>query len=153
MSSTFTPYAHAQKILCGEGNWTTNTIKVALITSGYTFNSTHTLFDNGSNDATNPSYNELAGGNGYTAGGATLTASKANTMLDANDVSWSFTADKTFRCAIIYISGTVESLSYPVLGHWLFDSTPADITVPNGQNFTIVWHPNGIFSLSLTFGD
>lgn len=148
MSSTFTPYAHAQKILSGAGDWTANTVKLALITSGYTFSASHTLFNNGSNDATNPSYNELAGGDGYIAGGATVTTSKTNTALDAADVSWSFTADKSFRSAVLYISGTVESLSSPVLAHWLFDSTPADITVPNGQDFTVVWHPNGVFTLS-----
>lgn len=148
MSSTFTPYAHAQKILSGEGNWTANTIKLALITSGYTFSTAHTLFNNGSNDSTNPSYNELAGGNGYTAGGETITASKTNTMLDANDITWTFTAEKVFRAAILYISGTIESLSSPVLAYWLFDNTPADITVPSGQNFAVVFNPSGVFTLS-----
>lgn len=57
----------------GEWDWDTDTIKVALVQSAYTYSDAHDYF----NDITN----EVAGGSGYTAGGATL-GTKSNTFTD-----------------------------------------------------------------------
>ncbi len=84
-------------------DWVTDTIKVALVTSAYTPNQdTHDFW----NDV---SANELAAGNGYTTGGNAL-ASKTRTYdtasntvrLDAADATWTFSATKTFRYAVVY---------------------------------------------------
>lgn len=64
----------------------TDTFRVILLTSGYTFDSTHdVLADLGAN--------ELATGNGYTTGGLiltgqTLTVNVDDTILDFEDATW-----------------------------------------------------------------
>lgn len=146
MATTFTKYTHAHKCFCdGTIDWDTDTIKVALVTSSYTFSAAHTIFDNGADDATDPSFNEVATGDGYTTGGETLTASASNTALDAVDVTWS-ALTKTFRGGIVYKSGTANGLVNPLVGYILFDDTPADIVV-SGIDFVLVWNASGLFSL------
>lgn len=139
MATTITKYTHAHKILCGAGNWTSDTIKVALLTSGYSFSSAHTTF-------ADASANEVSNGNGYTTGGVTLAnPTKSDTNLDADDATWT-ALTKTFRGAVVYISGTVEALTNPLLAYILFDSTPADIVMA-GTDFRIVWDASGIVTL------
>lgn len=137
MAVTFTKYTHAHKILCGDGDWTDSTIKLALVTSSYSFSAAHTVW-------ADASANEVASGDGYTTGGETLgSTTKSDTVLDAADVTWS-TLTKTFRGAVLYISGTVESLTNPVLAYISFDS--ADVGVVN-KDFTVMWSASGIFTL------
>ena len=138
MATALTKYTHTHKILCGEGDWTGDTIKLALVTSGYTFSAAHTVW-------ADASASEVADGNGYTTGGATVSASKTNTALGAGNTT--FTAlDKTFRGGVVYISGTVESLTNPVLFYLLFDDTPADITI-GGIDFVVAWNAAGVATL------
>jgi hypothetical protein len=142
-----TPYTHSLKILCGGGDWLADDVRLALLSSGYTFSAAHTLFDNGANNATDPSFSELTTGDGYTAGGAALTTSIADNKVTASPVT--FTAlDKTFRQGVIYINATVDTLAKPVLFHILFDNTPADITIP-GVDFAVNWNANGIAILGV----
>ncbi len=119
-----------------------DTIKVALVTSSYTPDrDNHDFFD----DVTN----EIAG-TGYTAGGAAL-ASKAVTQDDTNDegkfdaadTAWT-TATFTARGAVIYKDTGVSTTS-PLIAYIDFGS---DKTVTAGT-FTIQWHADGI----LTIGD
>lgn len=138
MAITITKYSHTHKILCGAGSWTDNTIKLALVTSGYTFSAAHTIWGD-------VSANEVATGDGYTTGGLTLTTSKTNAALDATDLTFSVLT-KTFRGAVIYISGTVETLVNPVLFYILFDDTPGDIVI-QGNDFVISWNASGIATL------
>jgi hypothetical protein len=146
MAIVNTPYNQALKILCGAGDWLASDVKLALLSSGYTFDAAHTLFDNGADDATDPSFSELANEDGYTTGGEALTTSIADNKLDAAPTV--FTAlDKTFRQGIIYINATVDTVAKPVLFHILFDDTPADITIP-GVDFAVNWNANGIASLA-----
>lgn len=82
-------------------------IKVALITTNFSATSSD-FFD----DLT-----ELAAGDGYTAGGATLTASASLDTtnhrfdVDFGDTAWTFTAQKTFRYAGFYHSGSTTATS------------------------------------------
>ena len=77
--------------LCMTGviNPATDTFRIILLTSGYTFDPAHTqLSDLGAN--------ELATGNGYTVGGLilagqTLTVSGDDTTLDFDDATWTGT--------------------------------------------------------------
>jgi hypothetical protein len=142
-----TPYTHALKVLCGAGDWLANDVRLALVASGYTFSAAHTMFDNGLTNSTNPKHHELTTGGGYTAGGAALTTSIANNKLDASTVTFA-ALDKTFRCGIIYINGTIDTIAKPVLFHILFDDTPNDITVSD-IDFIITWNPNGIATLGV----
>lgn len=125
-------------------DWLSDTFKVALATTTYTPNlTTHDFFD----DITN----ELAAGNGYTAGGETL-ASKTTSApsagvvaRDCADVVWTFTATKDFRYAVIYKSTGVSSTSPLVC---LIDITGAgNQTAPVGT-WTLQFHATGLWTLT-----
>lgn len=140
MAATITPYAHLWKLVTTGGlDLDTSTIKIRLVTSNYVFNAAHTLWDNGANDSTDPSYNEVSSGNGYTTGGVTLANPVVtNATIDYDDVTWT-ALTKTFRAAIAVAVGTFGGVVDPVLFYLLPDSTPADI-VSSGSNYTIVWN-------------
>ena len=94
-----------------------DTLKVLLTTSSYTPDvDTHDFVD----DITN----ELGSGDGYTTGGATLgsktvTYDSANnrTELDCADVSWTFTAAKSPKWAVLYKDTGTASTS-PLIAYW-----------------------------------
>lgn len=121
-------------------DYLTDTIKCALVLAAYTPNlATHDFWD----DVTN----ELAAGNGYATGGATLgsktvAVAGGNADYDAADPTWTFTADKTFRYAVIYKDTGTASTS-PLM--WLIDFG-ADRT--ENSVFTITFNAAGIFRLS-----
>ena len=129
--------AGKKKLLDGSIDWLTETIKVALVTSGYSPNQdTHDFFD----DVTN----EVVGA-GYTAGGATL-AGKAVTqddtnnrgVCDADDVTWA-AATITARGAVVYKSTGVASTS-PLICYIDFG---ADKT-SSGGDLKIEWNAAGV---------
>lgn len=120
-------------------NLLTGTVKLSLHTSTYAPNrDTDDFF----NDATN----ELAGGTGYTAGGETL-ASKTITYdsasdqvrFDAADVTWAFTASKTWRYGVIYIDTAGASTADPLYALLTWDSDQVVST-----SYTLQWDPAGI---------
>lgn len=114
-------------------DWVTDTIKVALTTSSYTPNQdTHDFYDDISN--------EVANGNGYTTGGATLGTKSVNydastnvLSLRAATSSWT-SASFTARYAVIYKDTGTGSTS-PVLGYVDFGGNE---TVSSGT-FSIAW--------------
>lgn len=141
MATTITPYSQMGKIFAGDGDWTDNTIKLALVTSSYTPSAAHTQWSDVSG-------NEASGTN-YTAGGATLAnASKTDANLDADDVTFS-NVTVTFRYLVCYFSGTLESITNPLLFYILVDDTPADIVV-TAADYPVVWNSNGIMSITNT---
>ena len=87
-----------------------NKLKLALFTDTYVPNrDTDTVYSGLSG--------ELANGNGYTTAGATLAsvatsydASSDQVRLDFADVSWTFTAAKTWRYGVIYETDTSKLL-------------------------------------------
>lgn len=126
-------------------NYLTGTVKLSLHTSTYVpAHDTDDFF----NDATN----ELAGGTGYTAGGETL-ASKTVTYdsasdqirWDAADVTWLFTASKTWRNGVMYIDTAGASTTDPLYGKLVWDS---DQTV--STTYTLMWDPAGILFIDTT---
>lgn len=132
------------KALNKEMNWTSDTIKVALVSSAYTPNQdTHAYYSDITNEVT---------GTGYTAGGATL-ASKTATYtgatnvitLDAADVTWT-SSTITARYAIIYDATPATAATQPLLAYVDFG---ADQTSTNG-NFSIVWDANGILKITVS---
>lgn len=95
------------------------------------------------------SASELASGNGYTTGGATLANSAVTytgktTKWDADDLTWA-ALTKTLRLAWIYASKTVDTIVNPLIGYVLLDTTPADVSV-SGVDFSINWNANGIIN-------
>lgn len=120
-------------------NLLTGTVKLSLHTSTYSPDrDAHDFF----NDATN----ELSGGTGYTAGGETL-GSKAITYdsasdqvrFDAADVTWTFSASKTWRYGVGYIDTAGASTTDPLYFLLTYDS---DQTVSTA--YTIQWDAAGI---------
>lgn len=101
----------------------TATVKLALATSSYTPNrDTHDFRD----DFTAA---ELANGNGYTTGGATLSgvvwsydATSDQVRLDCDDVSWTFTASKTWRYGIVYVDTGGADSTDPLIALLTWDS-------------------------------
>jgi hypothetical protein len=123
------------------GDILSQTIKVALCTSSYTpSQANHDYFD----DITN----EVANGNGYTSGGATLgtktcTVSSLVTTFDAADTAWT-ASTITARYAIIYYASGTASTSL-LIGYVDFG---ADQVSSNGT-FQITWNASGIFTLTV----
>lgn len=119
----------------------TDTIKVALTTSSYTFNQdTHDYFDDVTNEVV---------GTGYTAGGATLasptvTLDTANDRVDfdAADTSWT-TSTITARYAVVYKSTGTASTS-PIVA--VFDFTTDQVS--SAGTFLITWNASGILRLA-----
>ena len=121
------------------------TVQLSLHTSSYSPNhDTDDFF----NDATN----EIANGNGYTTGGATLagktiTYDSASDQVrwDANDVSWTFTASKTWRNGVIWINTAGASTTDPLYAKLVWDS---DQTV--STSYTLQWDSAGILYIDTT---
>lgn len=90
--------------------------------------------------------NQHANANGYTTGGAACTLSLSGTTTvttDSTDVSWTASGGSIVaRFACIY------EVAGDVLCYCLLDSTPADVTVTNGNIFTVQIHASGVFSLT-----
>ena len=85
----------------GNTDLDTDTLKVALLSSGYTFNYDHEVF-------ANVSANQITG-TGYAAGGATLSNASVTindtsdlVYLDGNDVVWT-SSTITARYVVVYI--------------------------------------------------
>jgi hypothetical protein len=124
-----------------EIDWDTDTIKVALLTESYTPAQTHDFYD----DLTN----EVANGNGYTTGGATLgsktqtyTTGTGVTKFDAADSSWT-SATFTFRYAAVYVA-TGNSATSRLIGYVDFGE---NITIVSGT-VTIPWAATGLFTFT-----
>jgi hypothetical protein len=104
-------------------------IKVALISSAYTFNAAHTSFTD------DVEADEISGTN-YVAGGAAVTnITLSDTALDFDDAVFT-NVTFTARYAVFYIPTTIDGVAKPVLCAVLLDDTPADINV-TGSNFSI----------------
>lgn len=133
MATTTTAYDHLWKLLSTGGiDLDTDTLKVALVTSSYTPNTAH-------DEWADVSANEVATGNGYTTGGATLSNPVVtNSNIDYDDVVWT-ALTKTFRYAVIYKSGSGGGLTNPLICYLLLDSSPADV-VSTGSNYSIQWN-------------
>lgn len=122
------------------GSILTQTIKVALVTSIYTFNQeTHDYFDDITNEVS---------GSGYTAGGATLaskTCTEATrvTKFDAADVEWT-SSTITARGAVIYYDSGTGSTSLLLI----YIDFGEDKSSENGT-FKIQFNASGIFTITV----
>ena len=90
--------------------------------------------------------NEHANANGYTTGGVAITLSLSGTTtvtVDSTDASWTASGGSIVaRFAVIYEVGG------NVLCYCLLDSTPADVTVTDGNILTVQIHASGVFQLA-----
>jgi hypothetical protein len=100
------------------------------------------------------SANEIAGGTGYTTGGAALTAvTLAQTAGVVKFTSaaqvWTATGGSiaAWRYMMIYYLGTLNGKVNPIVGYALGDSTPADVPATTvGNTLTVTMSGSGILS-------
>lgn len=126
--------------MVGTFNLLSDTLKVVLVTSGYTPNiDTHTKYSDITNEVV---------GVGYTTSGITLTGVTVSddlagdkAVLDANDVTWS-SSTITATAAIIYKADSTPALS-PLIGYIDFGDSKSS---SNGD-FIIQWNASGILTL------
>jgi hypothetical protein len=122
------------------------TLKLALVTDAYTPNrDTHDFWDDASGS-------ELANGGGYSTGGVTLTSvatsydsASDQVRLDFDDVSWTFTASKTWRYGVVYIETAGASSTDPVIGLLTWDSNQSVSTA-----YTLTIDSAGLLYLDTT---
>jgi hypothetical protein len=123
----------------------TDTIKVCLVKSGYTPDADHTQYSDVSGQ-------ELANSNGYTTGGATVTASVTdsdannNVKIDISDPSWTASGGTLGGAAARY--GVVYNDSAAVKSILQIIDFAADQTITDGQVFTIRIDANGLFTIA-----
>ena len=102
--------------------------KMALVSSAYTpANGTDEVWADASGS-------EIASGNGYTTGGIALTGvaltqTSGTVKFTASASVWTAAGGNipAWRRAVIYYSGTLNGKVNPIVGHFLGDSTPADV--------------------------
>lgn len=148
-------YNHAAKmVLDGTLNVSSSTLKVMLVTSGYTFNRDHDFVDAGG--ANDPIDAELSG-TGYTAGfggaGRKTIANKVFTEDDTNDLGWmdcddvvwtAINAGTAAACIVIKeITNDAASLLIA-----FFDSGFPKVT--NGGDLTLQINAAGLLQLLTT---
>lgn len=98
--------------------------------------------------------NELSTANGYTNGGLTLTGvtwteASGTVTFDVGDAVWNASGGAiTARYAVIRKSGTANSHVDPLVALCLLDTTPADVSAPDGNPLTIQINAAGVFTLS-----
>lgn len=120
------------------------TVNLALITSGWTPDSTVT----GNSIFADASANEIAASGGYSAGGIALS-SKAVTSIAGGfkfasaDNIWTASGGgiAAWRYGLLYVVGTLWSMTNPLIGYFLGDTTPADTPATTAPNTLTVQVP------------
>lgn len=129
------------------------TVKMALVTSVFTPDTDETTGDHIWADA---SANEIANGNGYTTGGATittdvLTAIAQGYKYSSDNVSWTASGAgiPAWRYAVMYVSGALWSKTDPMIGYFIGDDTPADVPLTaSGNTLQLTVPANGWFDIT-----
>jgi hypothetical protein len=140
---TVSLYNHTAARFASGANAAGDTYKILLATAA-TFDATDTTL-------AGVTYTEVANGDGYTTGGATLanvavtTVTTNDAKFDADDVTWSATGSGiTAEFAIVY--NDTDTDDPPVA----FIDFGASETATDGTDFLIVWNANGIFTWTVT---
>ncbi len=142
MAPTISLYNHTRARFASGANAVGDTYKVKLLTAA-TFNATHaTLTATGGT--------EVANGNGYTTGGATLANAAVTTVntneakFDADDVTWAASGGAiTASFAILYNDTDADD---PPVAFIDFDGAE---TAGTGTDFKIIWNANGIVTFTV----
>lgn len=125
--------------------------RLALVTSAWTPDNS----DTGNEVWGDVSANEIAAGNGYTAGGGALTGvalTETGGTVKFTSAAYVWTAAggniPAWRRGVIYYLGTLNGKVNPLLGHFLGDATPADVPATSSGN-TLTFTPNAAGLLTL----
>jgi hypothetical protein len=142
VAPTISLYNHTRARFGSGANAVDDTYKVKLLTAA-TFNATHTTLA-----ATGGT--EVANGNGYTTGGATLANAAVTTVntneakFDADDVTWAASGGAiTASFAILYNDTDADD---PPVAFIDFDGAE---TAGTGTDFKIIWNANGIVTFTV----
>lgn len=113
----------------------TDTIKVALVTAGYTFNAAHQFYS-----SITPGSNVV--GTPQTLGSKTIT----DGLFDAADATFTAVTGSTCTALVIY-KDTGSDATSPLIAY--LDTATGLPVVPNGGNITIAWDngTNRIFKI------
>jgi hypothetical protein len=125
----------AQHWANGDVNWASNTVKVALVATGYSPNPNADEF-----------FSVAVSGGNIVSAGVTLT-SKTNVLglLSAANTTWTSVTGSQVTQLVIYVNGTPGSTDYILLN--LNTGTNLPVT-PNGGNIVASYDPtNGIGTL------
>lgn len=114
-----------------------NSFKLALVTSAWTPDNS----DTGNEVWADVSANEIAAGNGYTAGGValtgvTLTQTGGTVKFATGNASWTATGSgfPAWRRGVIYALGTLNGKVNPIVGHFLGDASNVDVPATTTSN-------------------
>jgi len=129
----------------GTHDMDTHTFKLALLDNTYVYSAAHAVF-------ADVSAKEIAAGNGYTAGGISLTGvtyglTGATVKFDADDVIWTAgpAAMATSKFAVLYNFTQATPLK-PLLGVVDMDGNKTPVA---GDSLTVQWDvANGLFQIS-----
>jgi hypothetical protein len=143
MAVTVSIFDHTAQRFASGANASSDTYKLALYTSA-TFSASATTL-------AGITKTEVAAGNGYTTGGATLTgiavtASGNDAKFDASDVSWAVPASGTLAAAYGILYNDTDANDPPVL-FIDFDGTQ---TTTDGAIFQVIWNASGIFTFTVS---
>ena len=129
-----------------------NSFYLALMTSAWTPNAaTQSLW-------ADVSGNEIAAGNGYTAGGVALTG--VTVTKSTSTVTFSYTGPTpkwtasggsipVWRYGLIYVNATINGHIKPLAFYFLGDDTPADVPATSaGVSLDIPANASGVFDLT-----
>lgn len=122
----------------------THAFKVALARATYTPALTHNILSQ---------VTQTPNGNGYTTGGVSLTSvtwTETNGLLtfDSADPSWTASGGSIIaRYAVLYDDTTTSPVD-ALVAYCLLDTTPADVTIADGNTLTLQISANGYFTVS-----
>jgi hypothetical protein len=143
MAVTVSIFDHTAQRFASGANASSDTYKLALYTSATYLASATTL--------AGITKTEVASGNGYTTGGATLASVAVTTVttndakFDANDVSWTVPAAGSLAAAYGILYNDTDANDPPVL-FIDFDGTQ---TTTDGAIFQVIWNASGIFTFTV----
>lgn len=133
MSSVVYPKA-LEAFLSGGIDLTSATIKVAMVTSTYTYSSSHQY------------YSSLSGvvGTDQTLGSKTVTSG----VFDAANSTWTSVTAGSTVVAFVFYKDTGVAATSPLIAYMdkRGDTVPFAI-VTNGGNITMTWNTSGIFKI------
>jgi hypothetical protein len=140
MAVTISLYNHTAKLFADGSNAAADTYKVKLFTAA-TFNAAHTT-------ETAAGGTEVANGNGYTTGGATLanvtvsTVTTNDAKFDADDVTWT-ASSSTLQASYARIYNATDSTPLAFIDFGEVKSAGV------GTDFLIQWDAAGIFPFTV----
>lgn len=146
-AGTFTFFDHvAEKIADGTIDLDGDTFKLMLLDDGYTPSAAHDEYSDVSGD-------EIANGSGYTTAGQALTSvtwgqTGGVATFDSDPVIWTASGGPiTARYAILFDDTVTGD---PLIGYFLLDNSPADVTATDGNTLTVTPHnTQGWFQLTV----